>query len=81
MNELSKTNKSQNKLENFLSSETKNILLKYKRLNILTNEMEVPAKKTTDLVWLSDNLPKSYIGHKHYQEAINLVNKLLIIKK
>jgi len=81
MNDLSKNKMSHNQLGNFLSSETKNILAKYKRLCELTIEMGVPSDKTTDLVWLSDNLPKSYTGHRHYPESINLVNKLIIIKK
>jgi len=43
--------------------------------------MTVPEKKRTDLIWLSQNLPTYYSKHTHFEEALNLVNKLMIIKK
>lgn len=69
------------KLANFLTPEAKNIIAKYQRLCYLTEQMKVPEKKTTDLIWLSENLPLYYSKHKNFEEALNLVNKLMIIKK
>ena len=71
----------ENQLGNFLTPETKNILAKYNRLYFLTELMTVPQKKRTDLIWLSQNLPTHYSKHTHFEEALNLVNKLMIIKK
>tara|TARA_R100001443_G_scaffold109290_2_gene120509 strand:- start:1468 stop:1692 length:225 start_codon:yes stop_codon:yes gene_type:complete len=71
----------ENQLKNFLTPETKNILAKYDRLYFLTELMNVPEKKRTDLIWLSQNLPTYYSKHTHFEEALNLVNKLMIIKK
>ena len=71
----------ENQLGNFLSPEAKNIIAKYNRLCYLTEQMKVPQKKTTDLVWLIENLPLYYSKHKHFDESMNLVNKLIVIKK
>ena len=71
----------ENKLKNFLTPEAKNIIVKYQRLCYLSQEMKVPEKKTTDLVWLSKNLPLNYDSHRYFEESMNLVNKLIIIKK
>jgi hypothetical protein len=66
-------------LADLISPESRNILEKYRNLSRLTKEIGIKEDKWNDLIFLSKELPK--ISHKNKDEAINLVNKLLKIKK
>jgi len=66
-------------LADLISPESRNILEKYRRLSRITQEIGIKEDKWNDLIFLSEELPK--ISHKNKEEAINLVNKLLKIKK
>lgn len=66
-------------LGDLISPETKNILEKYKRLSSLCKEMGIDGAKSTDLLHISEVVPK--LQHKNKEEAINLVNKLIKIQK
>ena len=66
-------------LGDLITAETRNILEKYKVLYNLCIEIGIKdIDGSIDLIFLKNNLPN--INHKHKDEALNLVNKLLKIK-
>ena len=73
-------NKSGTSLSDFISPEVKNILKKYKRLSQITASMKIDEKHGTNLEWLKENL-SNHKEHKCFEEAENLIEKLIKIKK
>tara|TARA_B110000908_G_C10237217_1_gene444037 strand:+ start:1918 stop:2127 length:210 start_codon:yes stop_codon:yes gene_type:complete len=66
-------------LADLMKPETRNILEKYKRLSSLASEMGIESDKSIDLSFLKEKLKN--IKHKNKDEALNLIEKLLKIKK
>jgi len=62
-----------------MKPETRNILEKYKRLSSLASEMGIESDKSIDLDFLKEKLKN--IKHNNKDEALNLIDKLLKIKK
>jgi|TARA_R110000822_G_scaffold265629_2_gene389574 hypothetical protein len=65
-------------LGDLISAESRNILEKYNRLYKIIEKIGIKEDKWDDLFYLQKELPN--INHKHKEEAINLVIKLLKIK-